>query len=67
MNETYILLFLSIPYYVDFFSGLFIFKFLAEIVELDEFRLKPQDPVHFLFKDNIFRLPDIKYFDPNDN
>lgn len=41
MSETFILLALSIPYYVDFFAGIVLFKFLIEIVDLEEERSKP--------------------------
>ena len=41
MSETMIMLGLSFPYYVDFFAGIVLFKFLIEIVDLEEEREKP--------------------------
>jgi hypothetical protein len=41
MNETFILLLLSVPYYVDLVAGIFTFRFIKEIMELDEEREKP--------------------------
>ena len=41
MSETFIMLGLSIPYYVDFFAGVVLFKFLIELVDLEEERAKP--------------------------
>ena len=38
MNETYILLLLSIPYYIDLVTGIITFGFIKEIMELDEER-----------------------------
>ena len=40
MNETNIILLLSIPYYIDFISGCFTYKLSIEIIELDEDREK---------------------------
>ncbi len=50
MNETTLLLLLSIPYFIDLMSGIFCFKFLLLLSDLDEEREKPDNANVKLFK-----------------
>lgn len=54
MDETTILLLLSIPYFVDLMAGIFCFRFLLELSELDEEREKiNSNNVQNIYKNDI--------------
>lgn len=50
MNETYIILLLSIPYLVDFIAGCMTFKLSVEILDLDEERQNQNKLVYSYLK-----------------
>ena len=50
MNETTLLLLLSIPYFIDLMSGIFCFKFLLLLSDLDEERERPENANVKLYK-----------------
>ena len=67
MNETTIILLLSIPYFIDFMSGCFTYRLSIELLDLDEEREKDNQKyvIFIIFKyENI--LPKDKILDVND-